>query len=145
MNARSIARVLGIVFLLAGIAGFVPQITQAVPFDAPVVTLDRAYGLLVGIFPVNAVHDGLHLLFGIWGILAALRFAASVAFNRTVVWVYGILIILGLIPITNTLFGIAPIYGNDIWLHAIILLIALWGGYGRGSRDQSGSAPLPTA
>lgn len=134
MNARVVARVLGILFLLAGIAGFIPQITPAAPFDAQVVTLDYNYGMLLGAFPVNAVHDGLHILFGIWALLAALSFSSSVAFNRTVVWVYGVLIILGAIPITNTLFGIAPIYGNDLWLHLAILLLALWGGYGRGSR-----------
>lgn len=135
MNARVIARVLGIAFLLAGIAGLVPQLTQAMPFDAQVVTLDRNYALLLGIFPVNIVHDGLHIFFGVWALLAALRFKSSVAFNRIIVWVYGALIILGLIPITNTLFGVAPIYGNDVWLHLAILLLAFWGGYARGSKE----------
>ncbi|MHB8146236.1 MAG: DUF4383 domain-containing protein [Vulcanimicrobiaceae bacterium] len=136
MNAPLIARIVGVLFLIAGIAGFLPYVTVPMPFDAQVVTLDRSYGMLAYLFPVNAVHDGLHIVFGLWGLIAARRFAKAVTYCRAVTWVYAVLIVLGLIPITDTLFGVAPIYGYDVALHAFILLLAAYGGYGRGSLEN---------
>jgi hypothetical protein len=40
-----------------------------------------------------------------------------------------LLAILGLIPATNTMFGLVPIYGNDVWLHAGTALIAAYFGF----------------
>ena len=136
MNATVIARVLGVVLVLAGIAGFLPYITSAMPFDAPVVTLDRGYGMLAYLFPVNAAHDIVHIAFGLWGLLAGRTLAKAVVFCRAVAIAYALLVILGAIPITNTLFGVAPIYGNDIWLHAAIMLIAAYGGFGRARLEN---------
>jgi Domain of unknown function (DUF4383) len=141
MNAPLIARILGLLFLIAAIAGFVPWFAPAAPLDAQVVTLDAAYRMLFWVFPVNAVHDLVHLIFGIWGVLASFRFNASVVYLRCVAWIYLILVIFGMIPIMNTLFGIAPIYGWDVALHALVALIAAYGGYGRGSIKPVVQAP----
>lgn len=132
MTAPLIARILGAAFLLVGIAGFVPFVSSPAPFDAPVITLESSYRIVAHLFAVNAVHSGLHIFFGIWGLLAGIRFAWGLLYCRVVVWTYAVLVILGLIPITNTLFGVAPIYGHNVWLHAIIALFAAYGGYGRG-------------
>ena len=141
MKAPLIARILGLVFLVSGIAGFVPWVAPAAPLDAPVVTLDTAYRLLFWVFPVNVAHDALHLLFGIWGLLAGFRFKSSVLFCRCVFWIYLLVVILGIIPITNTLFGVAPIYGYDIVLHLLAVLLAAYGGYGRASIEDVAQAP----
>ena len=133
MSASLVARILGIAFLLAAIAGFVPAITTHAPPDAEVVTLDISYGMMLGLFPVNIAHNVLHLVFGAWGLLASRAFASSVAYCRAVTVVYAIVVIAGIVPITNTLFGTAPIYGHDVWLHAIIALFAAYGGFGAGS------------
>jgi hypothetical protein len=135
MKAPAFALILGIAFALVGILGFVPFVTQPAGLTAEYIQLNAYYGFVFGLFPVNVLHDAVHLLFGIWGILASLRFAASVAFARTVTWIYGIIVILGLIPITGTLFGAMPIYGHDIWLHAIIVLVAAYAGYGAASLE----------
>lgn len=136
MNAPLIARILGALLLIVGIAGFLPYVTAPVPYDAQVVTLHHDYGMLAYLFPVNAVHDGLHIFFGLWGLVAARKFAKAVTYCRVVTWVYAVLIVLGSIPITDTLFGIAPIYGYDVALHAFILLLAAYAGYGRGSLEN---------
>jgi len=141
MNAPLVARILGLLFLVASVAGLLPWIAPEVPYDAPVVILDAGYRDLFGIFPLNAVHDLIHGFFGIWGVLASLRFRAAVFYLRSVVWIYLLMVILGIIPITNTLFGVAPIYGWDIALHLIILLAAAYGGYGRGSLAPETQAP----
>jgi len=141
MKAPLVARILGLLFVLAGIAGFVPWVAPAAPLDANVITLDAGYRMLFGLFPVNVAHDALHLIFGVWGLIAGGRFGASVIYCRSVVWVYLVLIVLGAIPITNTLFGVAPIYGWDVGLHVVILLLGAYGGYGRASIREDAQAP----
>jgi hypothetical protein len=141
MNAPLIARILGLLFIAAAVAGLLPWIAPIAPFDAQVVTLDMQYRMLFGLFPLNIAHDLVHLVFGIWGIFASLRFNTSVFYLRSVAWIYLVLVILGAIPITSTLFGVAPIYGWDVALHAVIILIAAYGGYGRGSIKPEAQAP----
>jgi hypothetical protein len=141
MKAPLIARILGLLFIVAAIAGFVPWFAPNPPPDAQVVTLDAAYRMLFAVFPVNMVHDLLHLIFGVWGVVASYRFNAAVFYLRSVAWIYLILVIFGAIPILNTLFGVAPIYGWDVALHALLALLAAYGGYGRGSIKPVAQAP----
>ena len=141
MNAPLIARVLGLLFIAAAVAGLLPWIAPVAPFDAVVVTLDMQYRMLFGLFPLNLGHDLVHLIFGIWGLVASRRFDGAVIYLRVLAWVYLVLVILGAIPITNTLFGIVPIYGWDVALHALIVLIAAYGGYGRASIKPEAQAP----
>ena len=137
MKAPGIARVLGIVFLLAGILGFAPYVTVPADLTAQWVTLDANYGFLGALFPVNAAHDVIHVIFGIWGLAASGTFAPAVRYCRSVAWIYGILAIAGAIPITDTLFGIVPIYGYDVALHLVIAFAALYGGYGAGRYETT--------
>lgn len=37
---------------------------------------------------------------------------------------YAALAVLGILPATQTTFGLIPIYGNDVWLHALIAIVA---------------------
>ncbi len=137
MNAQLIARVLGILFLLAGIAGVLPWTSSPAPFDANVITLDQYYRFAFGMLPLNLVHDGLHVFFGLWGLLAGMSFKASVGYLRFVAVFYLFVVILGIIPITNTLFGAVPIYGWDVLLHFLAMLLAAYGGFGAGSIQQA--------
>jgi hypothetical protein len=133
MKAPVIARVLGFAFLVAGILGFVPYVTVPAGFTAQWVTLNANYGFLFGVFPVNAIHNVIHILFGIWGLAASGgAFAASVRYCKSVAWIYAILGILGAIPITNTLFGVVPLYGYDVPIHLLVALAGFFGGYGAG-------------
>jgi uncharacterized protein DUF4383 len=110
--------------------GFAPYVTVPPDLTAQWVTLNASYGFLAGVFPVNVVHDLIHVLFGIWGLIATGTFAAAVRYCRSIAWIYLVLAALGAIPITNTLFGIAPIYGYDVALHFVVAALAFYGGYG---------------
>jgi hypothetical protein len=131
MNARTFATVLGVAFLLAGIAGFFPS---PIPADAPPLTVEQYHGLALGLFPVNILHNAVHLLFGLLG-LAAGRGAVMSArgYAKIVAVAYGLLVVLGLLPATHTTFGLIPIYGNDVWLHGAIALVSAIVGFGRPS------------
>ena len=73
----------------------------------------------------------MHLAFGMGGVLAARSRAGSLAYARGVALIYAALTIGGLIPATSTTFGLVPIYGNDIWLHAGLALVAAYFGFVR--------------
>jgi hypothetical protein len=135
MNAPAIARILGLVFLILGLAGFLPfaAIAPPAPLDAPTVTLDTANRLLFGMLPVNAADDVLHVLLGVIGLLAGAKFGASVWYCRFVSVLSLVLVFFGVIPLTNTLLGAAPMYGFDIAFNAIVMLLAAYGGFARGS------------
>ncbi len=137
MNGPTIARILGLLFLIAGIAGFLPWTAPAAPLDAPVITLDAFYRFIVGVFPANIAENALHLVFGVWGLVAAMNFSSARFYCRAVTWVYAILFVLGALPVFAfyTLFGVAPIYGWDVLLNAVIALLGAYGGYGRGSYE----------
>ena len=77
-------------------------------------------GYLFGLFHVNAIHSAAHLLFGVLGLLMGGRSSSARAYGLLVAIAYGGLVVLGLIPATNTLFGICPLHGNDVWLHVVL-------------------------
>ena len=134
MNARTLATVLGVGFLLAGIAGFVPS---PPPPDALPLTVEHYHGLALGLFPVNVLHNAVHLLFGVLGIMAGRGIGMTArGYGRFVAVAYGLLVVLGLLPATQTTFGLIPIYGNDVWLHAAIALVAAVFGFGGSAQRE---------
>lgn len=129
MSTRSFALVFGIVFLLAGASGFIPGLLHPVSANAPPLTVTMGYGLVMGLLPVNVLHNLVHVLFGILGIVAYGGFLAPRVYAQIVAVAYGLLVILGLLPATQTLFGLIPIYGNDVWLHLALGVVAAYFGF----------------
>ena len=129
MNTRTFALIWGILFLGAGAGGFIPGLWHPAPGHYPPLAVDSFYGDALGLFPVNILHNIVHLLFGVWGVLAYRSLSGAKAYARVVAIAYGLLIVLGLIPATNTLFGLVPIFGNDVWLHVILALPAAYFGF----------------
>jgi hypothetical protein len=128
MTIRLFALIFGIVFLLIGIAGFIPGLIHTPAFERDL-AVGQGYGYLFGLFPVNVLHNLVHLAFGIWGILAYRGLGAAVTYARVVAIAYGLLAIMGFIPVLNTVFGLVPIYGHDIWLHAVLAIVAAYFGW----------------
>ncbi|MFE9747984.1 DUF4383 domain-containing protein [Saccharothrix saharensis] len=90
---QGLALFVGAVFLLVGVLGFVPGVTTALDglrFAGP-----HSEALLFGLFQVSVLHNALHLLFGVAGILAASTrgasrlFLSAGGFLYLVLWVYG--------------------------------------------------------
>ena len=145
MNVRYFALVLGIIFLLVGVMGFIPAFVQPATGDMHHVTVHANHGYLLGIFPVNLLHNIVHLLFGVWGIAAYFSFAGSRVYARCVAVIYALLAIMGLIAAgnLNTTFGLIPIHGNDVWLHAVVALAAAYFGFAP-ARDTVGDRTVVT-
>jgi hypothetical protein len=133
---RYFALVVGGAFTLAGIAGFIPFFTPHAPPDAPHLLVDANYGLLLGLFPVNLIHNLFHLGVGVTGILAFRSYASALQFSRFLGIALGILTLMGLIPSLNTGFGLWPLYGHDIWLHGLEAVIGIYLGFFAGQKSQ---------
>jgi hypothetical protein len=130
-SVRYFALILGIVYLIVGILGFFPAMLQPPGPAAPALGVDAGYGRLLGLFPVNVLHNVVHLGVGLWGLLAYRSVGGSIGFARGLAIFYGLLAVMGLIEGLNTTFGLIPIFGNDVWLHAVTALAAAYFGFMR--------------
>ena len=135
MSTRTFALVWGILFLIVGAAGFVPGLTTA--HSHPDVTLDAGLGLAAGVFPINYAHNAVHLLFGVWGVIAARSMDAAALYGKVVGVTYAVLTVMGLIPAAKlwTAFGLVPLYGHDVWLHALLAAVAIYYGFAPHERE----------
>jgi hypothetical protein len=140
MNTRSFARLWGILFILIAASGFIPGLLQPPAPGHPDMAVDAMYGDALGLFPVNIIHSCLHLLYGLWGLAAAGSWNGARTYAKVVALSYGGLVILGLIPGFNTLFGLVPIFGHDVWLHALLAAPAFYFGFMRRDHEGSGAA-----
>ncbi|HEY8518980.1 MAG TPA: DUF4383 domain-containing protein [Gammaproteobacteria bacterium] len=126
---RHFALVYGIVFLVVGIAGFIPAfVTPLDPGDPPLEVTAGA-GRLFGVFPVNYLHNIVHIAFGVWGLAVYRNSSAAVMYARSVAIVYVVLTVFGLLPALNTLFGLVPLHSHDIWLHLLLAAVAAYFGF----------------
>jgi hypothetical protein len=125
------ALIVGIIFLLVGVAGFIPNLVTppAADPDAVGLGLTNGYGYLMGLFPINVLHNVVHLTVGILGILGSISLGSARLFSGVLALFYGALAILGLFPATQSTLGLVPIFGNDVWLHALTAAIATYFGF----------------
>ena len=129
MSTRTFSLVAGILYLGAGILGFIPGITVPPPASAPSLVVEGNYGYLLGLFPVNLLHNLAHVGIGVWGLLAYSSGGKARIFAVSIAVIYGLLAILGLLPQAHTLFGFVPLFGHDVWLHAVSAIIAAYFGF----------------
>ncbi len=133
MTTRNFVLTIGILYLLIGLLGFFPALVSAPPAGAPSVWVESAYGYLFGLFPVNALHNLVHLMIGIWALGAYRSLSRSTLFARGIAILFGLLTVMGLIPALNTTLGLIPIFGHAVWLHAATAAIAAYFGYVRAA------------
>ena len=125
------ALIVGITYVLVGLMGFVSGFVQE-PAVAPNLVglgLTRGYGYLLGLFPINLLHNIVHLTIGLLGIFASFSLGSARLYSGVLALFYGALAVMGLIPVTRTTFGLIPIFGNDVWLHAVTAAIATYFGF----------------
>ena len=120
MSVQRVAQIFGWGFVLAGILGFFATDEE---------------GRLLGLFPVNTLHNVVHLALGVWGILAARSWDAARTYCRAAGAIYLVLLVLGLVVPDG--FGLVPLGGNDVWLHALFGLPLLFFGFTAKERSAS--------
>src|SRR4051812_46885340 len=147
MLTRRAALIYGIAFLAVGVLGFVPGVNQMHHGDDPNLSVEGpGHGDLLGLFHVNVLHNAVHILFGVLGLACARSLPASRTYFRLVAVAYGLLTILGLIRPLNIdhTFGLIPIEGNDVWLHALLAVVAAYFGFIRPAGPAVVDPTYPT-
>jgi hypothetical protein len=129
MRTATFALFFGIAYLSAGLVGLIPAALMPPPADAPPIRLTLLYGYLLGLLPVNVLLSALHLATGVWGVMAWHHVASLSAFARSLAIVYGALAVMGVVPGIDTLFGMVPLHGNEVWLHAGTAAVAAYFGW----------------
>jgi hypothetical protein len=126
VSARAFALIIGILYLAIGALGFVPALVTPAPDQAPDVSFTAYYGYLLGVLPVNYFVNLAHVAIGAWGIAASRGVGGSKAYAKTLAVISAALAVVGLIPSLNTMFGLVPVYGADVWLHGITAIVAAY-------------------
>lgn len=113
MTVQRVAQIFGWVFVLIAIWGFfVTGGSMEAGPDAPAI---------LGLFPVNVLHNLAHLILGLWGIVASRSFGSAKTYAQIAGVLYLLLTVLGLVD--PTAFGMIPLGGGNIALHVVLGLI----------------------
>ncbi|MGN7192207.1 MULTISPECIES: DUF4383 domain-containing protein [unclassified Curtobacterium] len=113
------ALVFGVVFLIVGIAGFIPGLTM--DMGSMSMAGHGSMALLLGLFQVSVLHNIVHLLFGVVGLLAARTATGARLYLLVGGIVYLVLFVYGLF--TAGMMGGAnfvPLNSADNVLHAVL-------------------------
>jgi hypothetical protein len=112
MNTRTAGLIIGVVFILVGILGFIPN-----PLVSP-----------TGLFVVNGAHNIVHLISGIVILAGVYSFGSALAL-KIIGIVYAIIAILGLVMGGDMLLGMIAMNMADHWLHVILAIVILLAGF----------------
>lgn len=110
------AAAVGVVFLLVGILGFVPGITSN--FDDIEFVGHESEAELLGIFQVNILHNLVHLIFGVFGLLLARTAPLARSYLLLGGVVYLVLWLYGMVIDLDTSWNFVSLNTADNWLHA---------------------------
>jgi hypothetical protein len=113
---QKLAGVFGVIFIVVALLGFITPGGMAMAMAPDT-------GLLLGVFQVNLLHNIVHLLFGVWGLAAARSWGGSKSYFTIAGAIYAVLTCVGFLSPSG--FGLVPLGGNDIWLHAVLAIAML--------------------
>jgi hypothetical protein len=116
---QTAAWLVGIVFLLVGILGFIPGITTNL-YDGLDFAGHKGDAELLGIFQVSILHNIVHLLYGIAGIAFAKTFYGARTYLIGGGAIYLVLWIYGLVIDKASDANFVPLNSADNWLHFVL-------------------------
>jgi hypothetical protein len=109
------ALLVGAVFLLVGVLGFIPGITT--DYDSLKFAEHHSEAKLLGLFQVSVLHNIVHLLFGVAGVLMARTASAARIFLLGGGVIYLVLWLYGLMIDQDSGANFVPVNTADNWLH----------------------------
>jgi uncharacterized protein DUF4383 len=115
---RMVATVVAATFLLVGILGFIPGITT--DYDAMQFAGHESGAKLLGVFQVSILHNIVHLLFGVVGLVLARRADTARAYLIGGGAVYLLLWLYGMVIDHGSDANFVPLNGADNWLHLVL-------------------------
>jgi hypothetical protein len=136
------AQAVGAVFVLVGILGFIPGITAN--YQALGMAGHESGALLLGVFQVSILHNIVHLLFGVAGLLLgrtptqARNYLVGGGAIYIVLWLYGLLVD------HSSPANFVPVNTADNWLHLVLGLGMIAIGLALSSSRRRGTATTRT-
>ncbi|MEU0306480.1 DUF4383 domain-containing protein [Streptomyces cyaneofuscatus] len=112
------AMIVGAVFLLVGILGFIPGITT--DYDTMEFASHHSEAKLLGVFQISILHNLVHLAFGVAGVAMARTVSAARTFLLAGGAVYLVLWLYGLFIGHHSSANFVPLNTADNWLHFIL-------------------------
>jgi len=107
VTPRELALLLGIFYAGLGLLGLMPGAST-----------------LAGLFPDNTPLALAHLGMGIWAFAAYCGQASTQSYARSAAFIFAGLGLFGMIDGLDTLFGLMPLHGANVWLHLFSAALA---------------------
>lgn len=126
LNARNVAFVLGVIMLIVGVLGYVPN-----PIVGP-----------RGFFVTNNLHNLVHILSGIFLLLGVYTALTPSLALKILGVVYAIVAVCGFVVMKGgdgLMFGIA-MNMMDHWLHVVLAIVILAAGFGLSATARPATA-----
>lgn len=138
-SVRAAAAAVGAVFLLVGVAGFVPGLTQNLD-DLQFAGHDSDARLL-GLFQVSVLHNLVHALFGVAGLMMARSWSGARAFLLYGGAIYLVLFVYGMLIDHDSSANFVGLNTADDYLHLVlgVAMVAVGGVLGRQSATDTRS------
>ncbi|HEV2798658.1 MAG TPA: DUF4383 domain-containing protein [Nocardioides sp.] len=115
---QAAAALVGAVFVLVGVLGFIPGITT--DYDSLEAAGHESHAKLLGIFQVSVLHNIVHLLFGAAGLAMARSASTARAFLVGGGAIYLVLWLYGLVIDKTSQANFVPLNTADDWLHFVL-------------------------
>ena len=112
------AAVVGAAFLLVGILGMIPGVTSS--YDEMTFAGHESGAMLLGTFQVSWLHNLVHLLFGVAGLLMARSARGARTYLLAGGAVYLVLWLYGLLVDKESGANFVPVNVADDWLHLVL-------------------------
>ena len=110
------AGLVGLTFLLVGLAGFIPGVTTNL-YDGLELAGHDGNAQLLGIFEVSVLHNVVQLLFGVAGLMLAATASGARTFLVGGGAIYLVLWVYGLVIDHDSGANFVPLDNADNWLH----------------------------
>lgn len=124
VNARSAAILFGVVFVLVGILGYVPN-----PIVGP-----------NAIFVTNGTHNLIHIVSGIVLLAGAYSSLGPSLALKIIGIVYGLVAVLGFAMMNDMMLGMVAMNAADRWLHVVLAAVILIAGFGLSDQAKTAAA-----
>jgi|SRR5215207_7029986 len=128
------ALAVGAVFLLVGVLGFIPGVTT--DYDTMEFAGHESEAKLLGLFQVSVLHNIVHLLFGLAGLLLARTLSGARAYLIGGGAIYLVLWLYGLVIDQDSSANFVPLNNADNWLHLLLGVGMIGLGLALGSRRR---------
>lgn len=120
---QTAATVIAVLFGVVGVAGFIPGITT--DYDTMEFAGHHSEAMLLGIFQVSVLHNVVHLLFAVAGLLLARSWGTARLYLIFGGLIYLVLWIYGLATDDDHKSNLVPLNTADDWLHLALGVVMI--------------------